>query len=229
MLKSRSVAAVIAAILAPAAVNATVLTFDLFSPFNRKVVPAQYGDNVAGTSDATGSYGQGAEGATPNVTVDYLFGTSGRATELKVWTAGGYGGTDGATLYNEIDGDDFLGVRLTAAPGFNVVLQSFDLGNYGAQVSLPSLSVVDGQAATLFESVPFTLPTTGAAIDFQTPLVAQQLTIALDLTGLSLSSDNVGLDNITFGERRAAVVPLPASALLLGSALAALGLRRRKA
>ncbi len=50
--------------------------------------------------------------------------------------------------------------------------------------------------------------------DFNT-LLAQELSIHIDTTGLGGNSDNIGLDNIQFSQT--AVVPVPAAMWLFGT------------
>ena len=57
----------LAGMLIAGTANATVLTFEQNNQGAGAPMDQNYGDNVTGTSNAAGNYGQGAEGTTLNV------------------------------------------------------------------------------------------------------------------------------------------------------------------
>lgn len=194
--------------------SATVLTFDQVGITNGITVDQDYGDRVTGASDLSGSYGT-AGGATGNVVVEYL--NLGPNVSL-LWT-GGYNDLDNV-LYVEPDGTaDPMAIRFTADAGYNVVLNEFTIGNYGGAVTLPNIRVSNGNTS-LFSIDNFALASTsGSASVFSPNVQGQELTLIVDLFGLGGSSDNIGLDNISFSQIVVAAVPLPAGSLLLLSGL----------
>ena len=124
--------------------QATVLTFDQIGAGNGTDIDQNYGDRVTGTSDAAGSYGAGG-GATGNIVVEYL---NIGANDTELWTTG-YNDLVNV-LYVEPDGTpDPIAVRFTADAGYNVVLDSFTIGNFGSAVTLPNIRVSDGTSNLL--------------------------------------------------------------------------------
>ncbi|MBS1708501.1 MAG: hypothetical protein JSS65_07230 [Armatimonadetes bacterium] len=209
--------------MAAALSSATVLTFDIDNLTNGSLMPQSYGDNVTATTMGGHHYGA-AYGFTPDVTASYV--GLGSQADVNFWETG-YGDLVNVIEY-EPDGDPGYKVGLTASTSV-VQLQSFDLGNWGSQVTLKNLSVVDGGGGVLFSQNNIVVPGSGTnthlSFDFTSaPLTASSLFIVLDLTGLGGNSDNMGLDNIAFGQAQA--VPEPATCTML--ALGAVLLRRRR-
>lgn len=218
------VAALLAGSLAGSAA-ATVLTFDVAGLMAGISLDQAYGDRVTSTSDAAGSYLIGAEGATPNVGVDYL------GSDPKVFTT--HYNELVNVFYNETDGSDLVGFVLTADPGFDVTLSSLDIGNWGVSVTLPFVRVLDGGGTELFRQDDVALADwsgSSLALSFS-GVTAALLRVEIGLTGLAGNSDNVGLDNIRFAQNPPGVapVPLPGGLALLIGGLAMLGaiIRRR--
>ncbi len=212
-------------LLLSGAANATVLTFDIGNADNVPL-PQDYGDQVTSTTMGSYSYGV-AGGFTPNVNVTY-FDADGN--DLTRWTTG-YNELVNV-IENEIDGAVGYGITFTADPGFEVSLASLDMGNWGAAITVPGLSITDGGGAVLYSVANIALPGNSdpsIAFNFPTAVQASTLNLYINTNGLGGSSDNVGLDNIQFSQVSA--VPVPAAAWLFGSGL--LGLigmaRRRKA
>jgi hypothetical protein len=202
-------------------VRATVLTFDT-GLTDGATMPQTYGDNV--TSLVSGSFSYGATGGfTPNVVVEYT--SPGATPDLNFWTTG-YSDLANV-LENEPDGEASFTVRFIADPGFLVRLDSFDLGNFGQELTLAALRVEDGIGNTLFTLsniavLAFTSP--HQDYDFLGGLTASEIRIVVDTSGLGGNSDNIGLDNIQFAQM---VIPEPSATVLLLSG-AALLLRRKR-
>lgn len=242
-------------LLPPSMAHATILTFDIRDPgqypfsedFPEGVPQGQfagYGNHVSGPTALNGSlqfgYGVGAEGYTPNVTVQYgPFSIFTGGPQLWRYDFGDldrvmYQGSTGAV------GNDYdhLDIILTAAPGYDVVLYGFDLGGwFRTDYTIASVIVFDGQP------FPFLTPTNQieiltdvlvqgsqghTSISFATPPRGHELWLRIDAGNLGDLSENIGIDNIRFGEAPTAqTVPEPAGLALVGAALAALSWRRR--
>jgi hypothetical protein len=230
---------------APHAARATILTFDE-SRNGDQVEPtgsgsdlgSDYGDNVSGASMAVPggvyTYGEAGEGFTPDVTVDIRSSLDSPTDPgVRLWQQG-YGdllnvvfsegpGTAGAPL---------LFVRLTAAPGFVVDLYDFDLAHFSpVPTTIAGVSVLEGDT-TLFSAadvlVAGSTSTPGrTTFSFPTPLSAIELLLRIDVSNLSPGAqDNIGLDNLRFGQTPPRVVPEPGTALLVFLGLAGLAARK---
>jgi len=195
------------------AVQATVLTFNIDGINNGNVMPQNYGDNVV--AEDMGNFHFGAAGGfTPNVTVSYA---DPSGLDITYWK-NGFNDLNGV-LNNEDDGESGYSITLLADAGFNVSLASFDLGNFSSAVTLPGLTIVDGNGSILFSQLNFAMPaSSNPHLDFDfNSLLAQELSIHIDTTGLGGNSDNIGLDNIQFSQ--VAVVPVPAAMWLFGTGM----------
>jgi len=216
-------AAVAGAFILSGWANATILTFDIPNLTNFQNAIQDYGDNVTGLVDGTGSYGVGAEGFTANITAEY--GTIDPA----YWTSGYSDLTN--VLFDDADSRGPLELILTADAGYSVALYDFDLGAFGADRTVTSVRVTDETSTVLFESLGDTISgATHSDYFFSSPLSGQSLTITIDQILLGGASDDVALDNIRFGqfENQNAPVPEPATMTLLGMGLVGLAARRRK-
>ncbi len=216
---------IFAASLLCGSASATVLTFDIAGAGNGLLMPQDYGDNVTATTMGNFSYGS-AGGFTPNVTVSYA---SDSGQELRFWSTN-YNDLINV-VENEVDGDTGYSLTFTADSGFDVVLDSMNMGNWGATITVPGITVTDGGGSTLFSATNFLLPgsSTPSSLFFDFGgISANTLILYIDTTGLGGNSDNVGLDNIQFGQSVSAV-PVPAAAWLFGSGLIGLvGIARRR-
>jgi hypothetical protein len=226
--------------------HATVLIFDQTRDATQTTVfpttagsdaQQDYGDNVTGSPmNVPGgqfTYGNQGEGFTPNVVADYFSDTS-----IGQWTIQ-YGDlTNVLFARSPLAGAsaNTLNVRLTADPGFEVQLYHFDLAGWAdTDYTISGVSVFS-DTATLFaqSNVLVEGDLSGprhTAFDFATPLSANQLQIQIDFANLVAGmQDNIGIDNIRFGQDPPAVVPLAPALWLFGSGLLALiGISRRNA
>jgi len=203
--------------------SATTLTFDLTGgTSDAGVMDQNYGDRVtSATTDATGAgtYAVGAEGATPNVLVEYL------AEDALTWRNDYTGLTN--VFYSDPASSDFLGIRFTADTGFLVNLLSFDISSYfGAAPTIDGISVTaDGVSTSV--SGAFTLSSTGPT-SFAPNVSGTTVELMLDFASAGSLGHDIGIDNVLFSQS-AAPIPLPAGAPLL---LAGLGVfawaKRRK-
>lgn len=232
--------------LSPALCTATVLTFDEARSATGQTVgpvaagdevPFDYGDNVTGSpmnvSGGQYTYGNAGEGYTPNVVVDFFTDTG---TSVNIWTLQ-YGDLENVAIAHAplsgVGSPQNLNIRLTADPGYQVQLWHFDMAGWAnADYTIDGVSVLDDGGA-VFEQTQvliegdFTGPR-HTAFDFSSPLTAQQLTIQVDFSNMAASiRDNIGIDNIRFGQTPPAPIPLPASMVLFGSGLLALLLGMR--
>jgi hypothetical protein len=217
----------------PASVNATTLTFDGPSwPGINQYVPQAYGDNIANPAVVDGNgytYGTGG-GATPNVAAQYG-GGSVPAPNVDPSTSYAYGGLQGVVVGNYAPSDGsspIIQLTLTADPGYQITLESFDLGGYLATGNNygVNISVVDSINGLLYSQTNLSIqggPSVSSPHDTFLPNVAgQSLTLAI-YTGNARG--NLALDNVRFSQ---SVVPEPASASLLALGLVGLAARRKR-
>ncbi len=221
--------------------QATVLEFDQIR-VGGNVVPTisgngpepDYGDKVTGSpmnvSGGQFTYGHAGEGFTPNIVADFF---AGSATDLlrprvTLWHDS-YG-----DLVNVLIGNNSslsLNVRLTADPGFTVQLHHFDLAGWvNTDYAIAAVRVFDGAGELLSQSgVDIEGDFSGprhTSFDFAAPLSAAVLQIQVDYGNLpGGQQDNIGIDNIRFGQNPPPAVPWPATSVLL---LAGLGLVVRR-
>jgi len=201
-----------------------VLTFDQSGIFDSVLIDQNYGDRVTASPDGNGhAYdiitGNGL-GTTPNVEVSY----SGESPDL--WTTG-YGDLTNV-FYNELDFSTGFGITLTADAGFEVGLFGFDMAAFGLGEVLPGVEVLDGDDNVLWSASSVAIDGTNRNSFDTGGVFADSLTISIDLTGLGGGSDNIGIDNVHFGQRVSAI-PEPAGAsVFFAGLLGLLGRRNRR-
>jgi hypothetical protein len=214
------------------AAKASILTFDQIR-LNGVVVPTisgntledDYGDRVVGSpmnvSGGQYTYGNGGEGFTPNVVIDFMAGDS---TPLSLWQ------TDYGDLTNVAHGNNdsggSLNFHLTADAGFLVDLYHFDLAGWSqTDYTIDSVSISDGTDLLYSQDQVLVQGSNDggdrhSGFDFSTPLSATELFIQINHGNLAIGlQDNIGIDNIRFGQTPPASVPIPSALLLFGSGL----------
>lgn len=211
----------VATLLMISSASATVLTFDIDGINPSDPVPQAYGDNVNGATMGNFHYGS-AHGFTPNITASY-------GMNPEFWP------TDYSDLSNVIfeatKNTGVLEITLTADPGFLVQLHGFDLGAYApgstSDPTIDSITIFNGENVPLFMENNVTLSlTTHTSFVFSMPLAGTSIRIEVDARNLGTHNDNIGIDNISFGQ-----VPEPSTTSLLlvaGAAGAGLILRKRR-
>ncbi|MBX3485420.1 PEPxxWA-CTERM sorting domain-containing protein [Phenylobacterium sp.] len=232
-------AVVFAATALAGSARATILTFDTDTrqPFSSLIMDQAYGDRVTALTMGKFQYGIGlGDGLTPNVTVAYSGGTPGAI--LTRWNAD-YGDLVNV-LTNDDDGDTVLRILFTADEGYTVKLFGFDLAGWNhSDYTLPGLTVTSGDAVLYAaEGVHVEGANGHSTFDFGLGLSGRTLAIDIDLTGLGFDSDNIGIDNIRFGQSPPGVlidqppstVPEPAAwaTMLLGFLTIGAAARRRR-
>jgi len=233
---ARALLAAAAALASASPACATLLTFDWTrEPASGDVaptvspsdIPGDYGDNVTGSSVAvpggTFLYGQGGEGYTPNVAID-IAGGGATPTDphARLWALG-FGDLENVVF--GLPASQLLTVRLQAEPGFEVALYGFDLGGYpGSDWLIDSVQVLAG-TSSLFAQSNALIEGAGpgirhTAFEFAGPLVAGELLIRIDYSNLAPSrQDNIGLDNLRFGQLPPSPIPEPGPRWLLSAGL----------
>ena len=190
-------------------------------------VPQDYGDRVTGSPmDVLGgqfTYGNEGEGFTPNIVVDYFSGGN-----VALWTVQ-YGDLNNVMFSTA--NSNHMNVQLTADTGFDVLLYGFDLAGWpNADYTIDAVSVFSG-GTTLFSqnNVVIEGDFTGpqhTSFDFASPLSGSQLLIEIDFNNITGGiQDNIGIDNIRFGQNPPPVIPEPISAVLFVVGGATVGLR----
>jgi hypothetical protein len=225
--------------------HATILTFDeTRNATGVDVIPTvagatmqqDYGDYVSGSpmsvSGGEFTYGEAGEGFTPNVGVDY-FTETGRP--IAQWTTG-YGDLINVLFASTLGGAaNSLYVSLSADLDFLVQLYQFDLAAWSGTDYVIDGVTVSSEAGILFSQANVLVEgdVSGprrTTFGFADPLIGQELLIAIDFSNMLAGlQDNIGLDNVRFGQTGLAdasgpptTVPAPESLGLM--ALGLLGL-----
>lgn len=219
--------------------HATVLVFDqvlesggtVIDTISGRDVPPAYGDRVAASVQAVPggayTYGNGGEGFTPNVVVDFLAVGAGT---VSIWDTQ-YGDLNNIASGNQRSSS--LRLLFTADAGFSALLYGFDLAGFpNTDYALAAVRML-GDGATLFEQadVPVQGDFTGprhTSFAFGSALRADVLAIEIDYSNIAAGRrDNIGIDNIRFGQFPLAPVPEWPTGWLLALGLAVLPWRRR--
>lgn len=209
--------------------HATVLMFDqqlvnglVVPTLDASDLPPNYGDRVTGATQAvpggTYTYGEAGEGFSPNITLAYtsLGLTGGNDTSL--WSTG-YGDLGNVLLGNENSG--LLAIRLAADSGHTALLYGFDLAGWpNADYTISAVRVLDaGMPLFIANDVLVQGDFDGprhTTFEFRTPLQAGVLDLLIEFGNLpGRQQDNIGIDNIRFGQFPAPPVPELPSAWLL--------------
>jgi hypothetical protein len=242
-LRSRASCIVAVAVLIAWATEAqaTILLFDqmrelgVVSPtVSGNDVPQDYGDRVAGALQAAPggqfTYGEAGEGFTPNVVVEYFASSAAGPNGVSLWQDS-YGDLTNVAFGNQ--NSITLNVRLTADDGFSALLYHFDLGGWSnADYTINAVRVLDGGSVLFSQSNVLVEGNLNGprhtSFDFVNPLMGAELLIEIDYSNLpGNQQDNVGIDNIRFGQDPPAEIPEPSAGLLLGLGLCALPRCRR--
>ena len=179
----------------------TILIFENSSGFSIGFIDSNYGHRV--TANIQGGFSYGGTADTPNVVTNYSANTRG-------WTSN-YGDLSNVAYTGAFDG--ILQLTLSADPGFEVNLHSFDLAGWSqADHIINSVQVLDGVGQVLFSQsnvlvhgdlvgprhTTFSFP----------PLTAPALSIRFDASNLTVpfGAQVIGLDNVRFSQ-----VPEPSS------------------
>jgi hypothetical protein len=210
--------------------RASILTFDIFdetNPLYQENFPEGFGINqehgdridsasqLATNGTTTFDYGVGAEGYTPNVTVDY--------GPFSIFTGGpslwryDYGDLErvlyqGSTATGVGNDYDILDIVFVADPGYDVVLYGLDLGGwFQTDYTIKAVTVYDGvpfpfltPTNDIYEATDVLVAGAGPAsthVDFDgTPLTAHVIWLRIDASNLGATSELIGIDNIRFGQ-----------------------------
>lgn len=164
--------------------GSTILTFDYAGSFD-----LEYGNRVKSATEGSFTYG-GSGVFSPSIEVAY--------SSVAKFTSG-YG-----DLINVIYASfGPLNVALHPDPGYSVRLNSFDLATFTSTDDIiNSISITDDDGNLLFSQSNPTIPTEGhLTLDFSpNGILANGLTIRIDSTNLGSTSDNIGIDNISFDQ-----------------------------
>ncbi|MEM8709594.1 MAG: hypothetical protein AAGG01_01465 [Planctomycetota bacterium] len=192
-----------ALLVAPALAQSTTLDF---AQVTSNEVAWDYGDYVE--SSSTGGYTYtGTGGFTPHVHVTLGSEENGIGEPLFTWATGYNDLVD--VMYASVSGTDAhvneIVVTLSAEPGYLASLEAFDIGNWGAAVTLPYVRVFDETGLLLYEDLDVFLEPNTSPIEknyaFSPVLEGRVVTLRVSVQGLFGLADNVGLDNLQFGER----------------------------
>lgn len=197
--------------IAPAEAS-SIIDFDDLGLANYAQVPTGYGSNLSDTPDVTVGYSSLNGDGT-------LYGD-----HLLFWNDG-YG--DLSKIAFAINSGKIAEVRLDAAPGYEVQLNSFLLAGYNqADLVATTIRVLDGSGAILWDASSLTVKGAGATHSTYTPNVsASSLRIQWGVDW------NIGIDDIAFDQVAVTAVPEPAGVAMLaiGGVAAALVARRKRA
>lgn len=199
--------------------DATVLTFDGSFWNDGRAASDAYGSNVTGN---TGSFIYGPEcDITPDVITDYV-GTMR-------WKETGYGDLTGFLHADHPQSavQRFLTIVLAnTSPGGTVSLHSFDLASESDEALRIDWIRVYANNMIVYEDLEPVIPNLGRmSIMFNPPVMGTVIQIELNMTRLSFKSEQIGIDNIKFGQPG---IPTPGAGSLLAVAAGLLAVRRRR-
>lgn len=225
--------------------QATVLTFDLSpTPANGanigltdtddvpNNVAVVYGDRGAANSgDGQYTYSYGGPADTPNISVGY--GIVSKNPDNQIWwsRAASFYQTGYSTLTNVIypsNSDRWLAVMFKPDDGWNVVLNSVDVGSWGGVERTYRVQVWEsiGDALDMNTFAPnfpvfvegddynviFAEDRTSSSVETFNINVSSNKILWLMVTEPSVNASLLGVDNISFSQ----IVPEPASVVMLG-------------
>lgn len=157
-----------------------------------------------------------------DVIQDDILGDSnaaGTADAALRWWGTGYSGLSGIAFGGVNDVTGTAEIFFSPAAGYGVTLTGFDLGSFVSIGESTSYTIRDGSGDVLFSSGPIIVAAAGLAVTGNWS----------SLEGIRLqlgpSVYNVGIDNIQVAVN---AVPLPATAWLLATGVAGIGIRARR-
>jgi hypothetical protein len=181
----------------------TILLFENSSGLSFGAIPQDYGSRV--TANIQNGYHYGGTANTPHIVASYVNAAG--------WPSG-YGDLTNV-CYPFGASSPILSIKLTADPGYQVALQSFDLAGWpNTDYTINSVQVRDGNGSVLYSAPNLlvqgdSVGSPHTALSFA-PLVSSTLQISVDATNITASfgAENIGLDNLRFSQ---VPVPEPAS------------------
>lgn len=201
-------------VILPSTVSAaTILTFDFGSGFGDRL-PQTYGDNLVDTPNVDVSH-RGREvvnGATGEA------GAIGAFGGLSTWLTGGYGDLVNNAYYGDFSTGYYGEITLTADPGYEVILNSFELASYSS-LAIHTLNqpvfIVEGLDGAVLANYSGTVPSSGHN-SYSVGIARNTLTIRFG------NNYNIGIDNVNFSQQYVGAVPEPGTMSLLGIGIASL-------
>lgn len=231
--RSHSIIAALAALGCASASYATVLTFDFSSYANGLSLSQSYGDRVTGSTMTYNAdprvYFYGSTGGyTPNVTVGYRSYNNSSDVALTSYEFN-YGNLERIAYLNQ-EASQGYSLVFAADAGHTVTLGSFDFATWGNVPTPVEFTIYDENNVALWTSGQVT-PDIGATLHHTLSpyITGDYLRLAVNLSQIgSNAADNLGIDNIVFGQDGNLAVPEPATLGVVGSSLLLLLRRRRK-
>jgi hypothetical protein len=181
---------------------------------NGATLPATYGNRVTAASQGGFLY-QVSGGGTPNVVVQH---STGAMPTLFTWD-NQYG--DLVNVITAVEPQVFQ-FKLIADPGFNVVLNSFDMASWpGVDYTINSVDVKNGSGGTLFaqSNVLIEGDANGPKHTHFAFSGVSANTLLIEFDASNVDSDDVGIDNINFSQVSASVPEPGALGVLMGTAV----------